>query len=246
MRTSRLTWKYCIMTFLLMILVLQLFNPTSIIESLTNPITNQILLGVGADYKLYTYMGNTWKPLKVPKDLATNPILLALTLGPDGALYSIGNDFNVYASKDGGWMKPKQPTGIDMIGITTEGKEIVLIGQDYKLHVYNPSAGTIEPLPGNTASVISAMSFQGDQFGVGKDNKLYKWLNNQWSIYDDKAKLIYISAWNNQLMGVGTDKKLYTYGGSPGKWTAAAGNKDVQLLSILGINHSDYLKLGFN
>ena len=246
MRTSRLTWKYCIMGFLLMILVIQLFNPTSIIESLTNPITNQILLGVGADYKLYTYMGDTWKALKIPKGLATNPILLALTLAPDGDLYCIGNDFNVYTSKDGGWTKPKQPTGTDMIGIAIEGNDIILVGQDYKLHVYNPSYGTIEPLPGNTAPVISMLNFQGERFGVGKDHKLYKWLNNQWSIYDDKAELIYIGAYNNKLMGVSTDKKLYTFGGSPGKWTEAPGNKQVQLLSIFGMNHSDYTKLGFN
>ena len=77
-------------------------------------------------------MGDTWKALKIPKGLATNPILLALTLAPDGDLYCIGNDFNVYTSKDGGWTKPKQPTGTDMIGIAIE----YIINGTYKANIY--------------------------------------------------------------------------------------------------------------
>ena len=47
------------------------------------------------------------------------------------------------------------------------------------------------------------------------------------------------------MYGVGTDQKMYIYGGAPGKWTEAAGNKGIKILSIFSMTHDDYLKYGF-
>jgi len=241
-----MTTNQIILIILSIIIIFHIILPKKVVEGLTNKIQNQVLLGVGADYQLYTYMGGTWDPIKIPKGLAKNPILLAITLGPDGNLYSAGNDFHLYKSSKGGWMKPKQPSATEIIGIATEGNQLVLVGQDYKLHLYNPSSGTLTPMPGETGPVRSVVSFQGDSFAVGKDHKVYKWLNNKWASYDPKATLIYLTVYNDQLMGVGTDKKVYSYGGKPGSWKEIPGNKNTQFLSIYGMEHSTYLKFGFH
>lgn len=239
--------KYKLLTiFLLVIIFIHLVTPMKMVEGLSNKIQNQVLVGVGVDYQLYTYMGNTWDPIKIPKGLAKNPILLAITLGADGNLYAAGNDFHLYKSSKGGWVKPKQPSATEVIGIATEGNQLVLVGQDYKLHLYNPSSGTLAPMPGETGPVRSVVSFQGDTFGVGKDNKVYKWLNNKWASYDPKATLICLGVYNDQLMGVGTDKKVYAYGGKPGQWKEIPGNKNTEFLSIYGMEHSVYSKFGFH
>ena len=235
--------KYKLLTiFLLVIIFIHLVTPMKMVEGLSNKIQNQVLVGVGVDYQLYTYMGNTWDPIKIPKGLAKNPILLAITLGADGNLYAAGNDFHLYKSSKGGWVKPKQPSATEVIGIATEGNQLVLVGQDYKLHLYKPSSGTLAPMPGETGPVRSVVSFQGDTFGVGKDNKVYKWLNNKWASYDPKATLICLGVYNDQLMGVGTDKKVYAYGGKPGQWKEIPGNKNTEFLSIYGMEHSVYSK----
>ena len=241
-----MTTNKIILIILSIIIIFHIILPKRVVEGLTNKIQNQVLLGVGADYQLYTYMGNTWDPIKIPKGLAKNPILLAITLGPDGNLYSAGNDFHLYKSSKGAWMKPKQPSATEIIGIATEGNQLVLVGQYYKLHLYNPSSGTMTPMPGETGPVRSVVSFQGDSFAVGKDHKVYKWINNKWASYDPKANLIYLTTYNDQLMGVGTDKKVYAYGGKPGEWKEIPGNKNTEFLSIYGMEHSTYLKFGFH
>ena len=93
-----MTTNKIILIILSIIIIFHIILPKRVVEGLTNKIQNQVLLGVGADYQLYTYMGNTWDPIKIPKGLAKNPILLAITLGPDGNLYSAGNDFHLYKS----------------------------------------------------------------------------------------------------------------------------------------------------
>ena len=112
--------KYKLLTiFLLVIIFIHLVTPMKMVEGLSNKIQNQVLVGVGVDYQLYTYMGNTWDPIKIPKGLAKNPILLAITLGADGNLYAAGNDFHLYKSSKGGWVKPKQPSATEVIGIAS-------------------------------------------------------------------------------------------------------------------------------
>ena len=61
-------------------------------EGLTS-MQNNVLMGVGANYQLATYTGATWVPVEKPPGLA-KPMLLAVTLGPDGNLYAAGNDFH--------------------------------------------------------------------------------------------------------------------------------------------------------
>ena len=75
-----------------------------------------------------------------------------------------------------------------------------------------------------------------------------KWVNDKWALYDGNAPtknigLINITQYNDKLYGVGTDKKMYIYGGAPGQWTEAAGNKGIQLLSIYSLHYGDYRSL---
>jgi len=129
------------------------------IEGLTNNeiITNNVLLGVGANYKLASYTGITWNQLSNPQELIDKTIL-AIALGPDGKLYAVGTDFRLYVAASGAWEKPKQPTSLQFLSITNENNQLIGIGTDYKLYVYTPSSGTVNPFPGETASVISALS----------------------------------------------------------------------------------------
>ena len=94
------------------------------IEGLTNGLINNVLLGVGSDYQLSTYTGTTWAPIEQPRGLA-QPMLLSITLGPDGNLYAAGNDFHLYVSDKGAWAKAKQPTGFQIISVVTENNNLV-------------------------------------------------------------------------------------------------------------------------
>ena len=215
-----------------------------------NNIVNNVLLGVGANYQLSTYAGTTWTQLHNPPGL-TKPFLLAVALGPDGNLYAVANDFRLYKAKGGGWEKPNQPTSLQFLSIANENNQLVGVGVDYKLYVYDPPTGTVNPFPGETGPVISVLRFKDTDFGVKNDHKLYKWINNKWVLYDGNAPtkdvgLINIAEYNGKMYGVGTDQKMYMYEGTPGEWTLAAGNKGIKLLSIYSITHDDYLKFGFS
>ena len=221
------------------------------IEGLTNNeiITNNVLLGVGANYKLASYTGITWNQLSNPQQLIDKTIL-AIALGPDGKLYAVGTDFRLYVAASGAWEKPKQPTSLQFLSITNENNQLIGIGTDYKLYVYTPSSGTVNPFPGETASVISALRYQNTDFGVKKDHKLYKWVNNKWILYDGNAPtktigLINIAQHNGKMYGIGTDQKMYEYMGAPGNWQPMPGNKGIKLISIYSMTHDDYIKFGF-
>jgi hypothetical protein len=231
------------------------FN-TVIREGLTGPtdIENDLLLGVGANYKLVTYVGTTWVAVTQPAGLIQDS-LLAITMGPDGKLYAISSDFHIMVNNAGGWQKPKQPTGTQWISIATENNQLIGIGQDWKIYVYNITSGTVTPLPPlgtpGTGPVISVLNYDGTDFAVQKDHKLYKWINDKWALYDGSpgpggdGGLINICEYNGAMWGVGTDKKLYSYSGIPGKWGVPAGNEGIQLLSIYGMSHDNYVKFGF-
>ena len=278
-RFCLLPYKKLLFIILFVIIIINLYRVPDTIEALTNMnIVDDVLIGVAADYTLYTYGGTTWTKLTKPKglttsitttnDLTENPVrLLAITMGPDGNMYGIGapagTSRNLFVAEKNKWVCPKshdppaygscstQSTTIEAISIATISGKLVLVGNDYKLYYFNLSTQTKTPVPGgDTEHVLSVVKYSeskdpsnNDEFAVGKDHKLYKWLNNKWVVYDDKASLISITAFNNQLVGVGTDKKLYMYGGAPGKWVPGAGI--LQLHSVYGMKHSDYIKMGF-
>ena len=232
---------------------------TTITEGLVNStqIENAILIGVGADYKLYTYAGTTWVPISQPAGL-TKMNLLAITLGPDGKLYALSTNFHIMVNEGGGWVKPNQPTNTQWIAIATENTQLVGIGMDWKIYVYNISSGTgtrLPPLGGQgTGPVISILNYNKTDFGVQKDHKLYKWINDKWNLYDEApgpgddpsgSGLINICEYNSGMWGVGTDQELYVYTGIPGKWDPAPGNTGIKLLSIYAMTHANYVKFGF-
>ena len=107
---------------------------TTIVEGLVNSthIENDILIGVGADYKLYTYAGTTWIPIRQPLGLIQQN-LLAITLGPDGKLYAISTNFHILVNEGGTWVRPNQPTNTQWIAIATENNQLVGIGMDWKI-----------------------------------------------------------------------------------------------------------------
>ena len=70
-----MTSRKIILIFLLIIIFFHIISPKKIMEGLSTKIQNDVLLGVGSDYQLYTYMGATWDPIKIPKGLAKNPKL---------------------------------------------------------------------------------------------------------------------------------------------------------------------------
>jgi len=224
---------------------------TTIVEGLTSGgIQNNVLMGVGANYQLSTYTGTTWVPIVKPPGLA-KPMLLAVTLGPDGKLYAAGNDFHLYVAEGDGWVKPKQPTSLQFISVATENNQLIGVGTDYKIYTYNVGEFTLRPLPGDTGPVLSVLNFNNTDFGVKTDHKLYKWITDKWTLYDPSpgpggdGGLINICEYNGMIYGVGTDKKMYIYGGVPGKWDLAPGNDGIQLLSIYGMTHDNYMKFGF-
>jgi len=232
---------------------------TTIKEGLVDSthIENDILVGVGTDYKLYTYAGTTWIPIRQPAGLIKQN-LLAITLGPDGKLYALSTNFHIMVNEGGGWVKPTQPTNTQWIAIATENNQLVGIGTDWKIYVYNiggTAAGTVVPLPplggAGTGPVISVLNYDKTDFGVQKDHKLYKWINDKWNLYDKSpgpggdGGLINICEYNGAMWGVGTDQKLYVYTGIPGKWTRAPGGDKVELLSIYGMSHDKYVGFGF-
>ena len=66
---------------------------------------------------------------------------------------------------------------------------MVGIGTDWKIYVYNiggSAAGTVVPLPplggAGTGPVISVLNYDKTDFGVQKDHKLYKWINDKWNL----------------------------------------------------------------
>jgi len=209
---------------------------------------NNVLMGVGANYQLATYTGSTWVPVEKPPGLA-KPMLLAVTLGPDGNLYAAGNDFHLYVAQGGAWVKPQQPTSLQFLSIATENNQLVGVTTNYQLERYNISTKVVNPFAGETGPVISVLNFENTDFGVKTDHKLYKWINSKWVLYDGEGPngkgLLNICQHNGQMYGIGTDQKMYIYQGVPGKWGAAAGNTGVKLLSIYSMTHDNYLKFGF-
>lgn len=226
---------------------------TTIKEGLVDSthIENDILIGVGANYKLYTYAGTTWVPIVQPAGLIKQN-LLAITLGPDGKLYGLSTNFHIMVNEGGAWVKPKQPTDTQWIAIATENNQLVGIGTDWKIYVYDIASGTVTPLPplggAGTGPVISVLNYDKTDFGVQKDHKLYKWINDKWNLYDKSpgpGGLINICEYNGAMWGVGTDQKLYVYTGIPEKWTPAPGSSKVSLLSIYAMSHDNYVKFAF-
>ena len=231
---------------------------TTIKEGLVNStnIENDILIGVGADYKLYTYAGTTWIPIRQPLGL-TKQNLLAITIGPDDKLYALSTNFHIMVNEGGTWVKPNQPSDTQWIAIATENNQLVGIGTDWKIYVYNiggTAAGTVVPIPplggAGTGPVISVLNYDKTDFGVQTDHKLYKWINDKWNLYDKApgpggdGGLINICEYNGAMWGVGTDQKLYVYTGIPEKWDAAPGSSKVKLLSIYAMSHDKYVKFG--
>ena len=238
-----------IIIFLLIVISIHLGISSYTVEGFTTNITNNVLVGVGANYQLAVYIGTTWKEIETPQGLA-KAFLLAVAIGPDGNLYGIGNDFHLYRAGGGTWIKTRQPSSLQFISLAMENNQLVGIGTDYKLYVYDIPTALVNPVPGDTGPVISVLSYKGTEFGVGKDHKLYKWINDNWVLYDGNAPtknigLINIAEVNGKIYGIGTDKKMYIYGGAPGHWTEAAGNKGIKLISIFSMTHTNYLKFGF-
>ncbi len=194
--------------FLLLVIVYFLIAPMR--EGLTNNLPDQVLMGIGADYSLAAYTGSQWNPIKTPTGLA-KPMIRAITLGPDNNLYAVGTDSHLYINKGGVWVRPRQPTATELLSITTENDALVCIGSDFKLYSYDIPTATLNPLPGNTGDMISTVVFEGNKLGVGKDNNLYRWVNNKWGRFTDSTNLANIAVYNKQLVGVSTDNTMYTY-----------------------------------
>ena len=93
-------------------------------------------------------------------------------------------------NEGGTWVKPNQPSDTQWIAIATENNQLVGIGTDWKIYVYNikgTAAGTVVPIPplggAGTGPVISVLNYDKTDFGVQKDHKLYKWINDNGSFF---------------------------------------------------------------
>ena len=181
-----------------------------IIEGLSDKMENNVLMGVGADYKLYAYTGSGWNAIKTPTELVAGN-LLDMTLGPDGTLYAVGTDYKLYKDGSGTWVKLPQPTSTQAISVTTINDKLILVAQDHRMYNYNIETATVNPMPGKTGPVLSVVVLEGTQYGVGEDYKLYRWVNNKWGVFDGDANITNVSVYNNNLVGVGRDKKLYQF-----------------------------------
>ena len=209
-RCKLLTKPIFIIYALILIVVLFYSWGIPVTEGLTDKMENNVIMGVGTDYKLYAYTGSVWNIVKTPTGLAAGN-LLSMSLGPEGNLYAIGTDYKLYKNESGVWVKLPQPTATQAIAITTINNQLIIVAQDHKLYNYNIETATVNPMPGNTGPVISVVVQEGTQYGVGEDYKLYRWVNNKWGLFDGEANITTIAVYNNNLVGVGRDKKLYQF-----------------------------------
>ena len=202
-----------------------------IIEGLSDKMENNVLMGVGADYKLYAYTGSGWNAIKTPTELVAGN-LLDMTLGPDGTLYAVGTDYKLYKDGSGTWVKLPQPTSTQAISVTTINDKLILVAQDHRMYNYNIETATVNPMPGKTGPVLSVVVLEGTQYGVGEDYKLYRWVNNKWGLFDADANITNVSVYNNNLVGVGRDKKLYQF---DAKAKNPSKSKEVQTWPMKGV-----------
>ena len=234
MTRCKLLTKPIFIIYGLILISIILYNlSTPIVEGLTSTVDNNVLVGVGADYNLYTYTGSAWNVVKTPSEIAKAD-LLDIGLGPGGDLYAVGTDFKLYKDISGALMKVRQPTSTQIMALTTINDQLIVVGQDYKLYNYNIPTATINPMPGKTGPVISVVVFDGSQYGVGKDNKLYRWINNEWGVFDADANLRSIGIHNDDLVGVGLDKKLYKYDANAKSSSSA---KSPPMMPMKGVCH---------
>jgi hypothetical protein len=166
------------------------------------------IVGVGTDQNLWlrTTLNESWK--QVPNSGSVTAVAVATS----GQVFGIGTDQRLYsrATLNRPW---SGPIGLgSFLAITAMGEGLLGVGTDKFLYTID-MAGNSSKVENSGSVTGVAVARSGEIFGIGTDQRLYKraTLNSPaWSGPIGLGSFLAITAMGEGLLGVGTDKFLYT------------------------------------